>query len=155
MTRIRRRVRARGDRGAAAVEFALIAPVLFLLIFGIIEFGWAEAQQLNVRHGARETARLAAVNYRANTTSTGSTQSAEIVAEACDRMDVQNGARVSLALPSGSASGDEIEVTVSAPLNTLTGYMDFALGGKTITSTVTSRLERAATFSAVTNQACP
>ena len=132
-----------------------MAPVLFLLIFGIVEFGWAEAQQLNIRHGARETARLAAVNYRVNTSSTGTVQSSEIIDEACDRMDIQEGATITLALPEGSATGDEIRVTVSAPLNTVTGYMDFALGGKTLTSTVTSRLERTATFAAVTNQACP
>ena len=55
--------RGKGDEGAALVEFALIAPILFLLIFGVIEFGWAFSQNMDVRHGARETARLAAVNY--------------------------------------------------------------------------------------------
>jgi len=32
--------RAFGRRGAAAVEFAVISPLLFTLLFGIIEFGW-------------------------------------------------------------------------------------------------------------------
>lgn len=49
------------DRGAAALEFALVVPVLLLLIFGIIEFGLAFQAQLALTHGAREGARLAAV----------------------------------------------------------------------------------------------
>ncbi|MGH2686892.1 MAG: TadE family protein, partial [Actinomycetota bacterium] len=45
--------RARGDGGASAVEFALVAPLLFLLIAGTIEFGWAFHQIMDLRHGAR------------------------------------------------------------------------------------------------------
>ena len=54
----------RGERGASLVEFALTAPFLILLLLGIIEFGWAFNQNLDVRHGARETARLVDVNRR-------------------------------------------------------------------------------------------
>jgi len=34
------------DRGAAAVEFALLLPVLLLLVFGIIDFGRALNAQI-------------------------------------------------------------------------------------------------------------
>ncbi len=37
--RMAKRMRARGTSGSAAIEFAMIAPVLFLFIFGIIETG--------------------------------------------------------------------------------------------------------------------
>ena len=30
----------RGERGSAALEFGLVAPVIFLLIFGIIQYGY-------------------------------------------------------------------------------------------------------------------
>jgi Flp pilus assembly protein TadG len=36
MTRFRRR---RDEGGAAAVEFALLAPIVLLLVFGIIQYG--------------------------------------------------------------------------------------------------------------------
>lgn len=51
----------RGERGAVAVEFALILPLLVLLLFGIIEFGQAYNAYITVTHAAREGARLAAV----------------------------------------------------------------------------------------------
>ncbi len=54
--------RRRGEQGAAAVEFALIAMILFTLLFGIIQFGlWFWAWQAG-GHAAREAARVAAVS---------------------------------------------------------------------------------------------
>jgi len=52
---------ARDDKGAAAVEFALVLPILVLLLFGMIEFGVVYDAQLQVTHAAREGARRAAV----------------------------------------------------------------------------------------------
>ncbi len=49
-----------GDRGAAAVEFALLLPVLLLVVFGIIDFGRALNAQITLTQAAREGARLAA-----------------------------------------------------------------------------------------------
>lgn len=40
-----------GQRGAALVEFAILLPLLLVVVMGIIEFGYALAQQLDVRHG--------------------------------------------------------------------------------------------------------
>ncbi len=56
---MRRRQR---ERGSVAVEFALIFPVVVLVIFGIIQYGyqyWAMSQASAI---AREVARLAIVN---------------------------------------------------------------------------------------------
>ncbi len=50
------------DRGAAAVEFALLLPILLLLVFGIIDFGRALNAQVTLTQAAREGARLAALN---------------------------------------------------------------------------------------------
>lgn len=49
------------DRGAAAVEFALLLPVLLLIVFGIIDFGRALNAQITLTQAAREGARLAAL----------------------------------------------------------------------------------------------
>jgi Flp pilus assembly protein TadG len=50
-----------GERGAAAVEFALVAPLLVLLICGIIDFGRAYSTLNQLAAAAREGARIAAV----------------------------------------------------------------------------------------------
>jgi len=49
------------DRGAAAVEFALLLPLLMLLVFGIVDFGRALSAQITLTQAAREGARLAAL----------------------------------------------------------------------------------------------
>jgi len=58
----RRRVRPGGERGVAAVEFAIILPLLMMVLFGIMGFGFAMAQSASLASGAREGARLGAVN---------------------------------------------------------------------------------------------
>jgi Flp pilus assembly protein TadG len=55
------RARARGEEGAAAVEFALIVGVLAMLIFGMLQFGLAFFQLQNLRAATREGARAGAV----------------------------------------------------------------------------------------------
>jgi Flp pilus assembly protein TadG len=52
-----------GERGAAAVEFALILPILLTLVFGIVEFGWAFGQQVSLGNAAREAARTMAIHW--------------------------------------------------------------------------------------------
>jgi Flp pilus assembly protein TadG len=49
------------DEGASAIEFALLAPVLFVVVFGIIGFGVAFLQVQTARGAVREGARAAAV----------------------------------------------------------------------------------------------
>jgi Flp pilus assembly protein TadG len=127
------------DRGANLVEFAILAPLLILLVFGIIEFSWAFAQNLNVRHGAREGARLAAVDFT------------PLVAETCSRMDIVSGASVTIAgtdLNGGGVDvGDEVAVTVSAPLNPITGLFNTWLP-PTLSSTVAIRIEQTPSWTA-------
>src|SRR5437762_7539795 len=48
-------------RGQSMVEFALIVPLLFLFILGIIEMGYALFVYTSVQNAAREGARAAAV----------------------------------------------------------------------------------------------
>jgi Flp pilus assembly protein TadG len=53
--------RRRGDRGAAAVEFALVFPMLVLLVVGIAEFGRAYNIQTTISGAARESVRVMAL----------------------------------------------------------------------------------------------
>ena len=58
---MRIRAEVRKEQGAAAVEFAIIAGLLFMLIFGMIEYGFAFFQMQSLRSATREGARVAAV----------------------------------------------------------------------------------------------
>lgn len=138
-------IRRDKEKGANLVEFALLAPLLFLLLFGIIEFGWVFSQNLDVRHGAREGARLAAVNYPvgplASAPARTASQTSAIVAEVCGRMDVAAGAKVTFA--SSGDVGDPATATVRAPAETLTGFLDWAIPSSLeLSSTVEIRLEQ-------------
>jgi Flp pilus assembly protein TadG len=50
-----------GERGAAAVEFALVVPLLILLFLGIVEFSQALQVQARLSAAAREGARVVAL----------------------------------------------------------------------------------------------
>lgn len=54
--------RTENDAGAAAVEFALILPVLLLIVLGIINFGYLFGQKLALNQAVREGARAAVVS---------------------------------------------------------------------------------------------
>ena len=52
----------KSQRGAAALEFALVFPVLLLLLVGIVDFGMLMSTQSVVANAAREGARTAALS---------------------------------------------------------------------------------------------
>src|SRR6185503_5727235 len=61
-------LRFRGRRpegGQALAEFALVAPIFFLLVFGVIQVGLVMAAQNGLVDGVRDAARRAAT-YRIN-----------------------------------------------------------------------------------------
>jgi hypothetical protein len=123
------------QNGAALLEFAIVVPLLFLLLFGIIEAAWAFNQQLEVRHGAREGARLVAVNAGDDN---------YVATEVCDRMHFSGDEAATLITisTSGSAIGDTATVTIVAPYDGLTGFFDGVFGGASFDSTVEIRLEQ-------------
>ncbi|MBJ7356716.1 TadE family protein [Nocardioides sp.] len=62
MTRYARTSREQGDRGTAAVELALVAPLLTLLVMGVISYGYMLSFRQALSQGAAEGARAAAVS---------------------------------------------------------------------------------------------
>lgn len=56
----RARTRRGADRGAAAVEFALLFPLFLMLVFGIIGMGFGFNQKINLTQAAREASRYGA-----------------------------------------------------------------------------------------------
>ena len=55
------RFRSIDETGASAVEFAIVAAILFMLVFGIIQFGIAYYRLQGLQAAAREGARVASI----------------------------------------------------------------------------------------------
>jgi Flp pilus assembly protein TadG len=106
--------RWRDDRGAVLVEFALIAPVLILLLFGIVEYGLVLNAQLQVTGAARQAARTMAV-----TGSVASAQSAAIASTAA-LSPVLTTSNVTFSEPACTA-GSNVTATVAYDKPFITG----------------------------------
>jgi hypothetical protein len=94
------------------VEFALLAPFLILLLLGVIEFGYLLGEFNDVRHGAREAARAAAVDLGDNTA---------IHDVACDAMDLTTNVSVRLTDSPTGSFGETASVQVTASPGSLSG----------------------------------
>jgi len=57
-----RRTPQENERGASAVEFALVMPFLMLIVFGIIVYGMVFAQSLSLSNAARQAARSGVID---------------------------------------------------------------------------------------------
>ncbi|MBT2552948.1 TadE/TadG family type IV pilus assembly protein [Arthrobacter sp. ISL-5] len=108
-----------GEKGAAAVEFALILPILLMLVLGIFEFGRAFNIQVALSEAAREAARYAAVHYADAGYSDEDAQNAGVVAAPSVDLVADN---VDVAHDAGACSpGDNVVVTVTFNTTYLTG----------------------------------
>ncbi|MGN6147529.1 MAG: TadE/TadG family type IV pilus assembly protein [Rhizomicrobium sp.] len=79
--RLRRRWRTDGKKGSAAIEFAMIAPVLFLFLFGIIETGVIFFGSAMLQNATDDTAR----QIRTGTLS-GTLKQADLVKQICSEV---------------------------------------------------------------------
>lgn len=148
------RVRKRGDDGASLVEFAVAMPLLLILVLGIIEFGFLLAQMNEIRHGAREGARYAAVSRPDFDGGGGVGDAADVIAVTCDSINLP-GTTVSVALSGGSDRLDFATLTVTADTEPLSGFpLLSAMLPDTLTNEATFRLEQDAGWSSFADTAC-
>jgi Flp pilus assembly protein TadG len=72
----RRRITRREEHGQAAVEFALVLPVIAVMALGLVAVGLAVRNELAVELAAREGARAAAVSASPATAAAAAAQRA-------------------------------------------------------------------------------
>jgi hypothetical protein len=144
--RPRGRLRAfrRDQCGTALVEFALIAPLLFLLLFGIIDFGRALNYYNQVTQLAGQGARAAVVNTMPDGTPiTSGTALQTALVNATAQPELKNGEIVCIKGPLPTKVGDPVTVKVSYQFHflPLVGAAAQALGGLNLSATETERAE--------------
>jgi Flp pilus assembly protein TadG len=104
------------------VEMAFVAPVLLLILLGIIEFGFKFAQFNEVRHTAREAARFAAVS-EPDLDGDADFDENDVVQAVCDAFNLSGTGNVDLDLAqvTGDEIGDTAEITVTLHTTSLSG----------------------------------
>lgn len=136
------------EEGAALVEFALVLPVLLVLLLGMLDFGKAFNYWIDQTHLANEGARWAAVNKNPGG---GSLQ--QYVRSQANTPELRDGGTASVAgpiqicitFPNGTSQvGDPVRVTASTTYNWLP-FLGSRLGiaQTTMTASATMRLEAA------------
>jgi Flp pilus assembly protein TadG len=147
-----------GERGVALIEFALVLPMILLLLLGMIDVGKAVNYWNDETHLANEAARYAAVN---KSPVTGTTIN-QAVRDEADSAELRNGGTGSISTPGvqiciwfpqnanpaddpvrDHAIGDPVQVTVHAQYNWLAYLVGKGLPVHSdLTATSTMRIEQ-------------
>ncbi len=120
------RARRQKDSGIVAVETALILPVLLLLTFGLIEYGWLFLKSQEITNAARRGARVA---VRADATSSDVISAVNNVMTASDLGDSGYQVTITPSVISTTSPGDVITVQITLP------YANVSLTGTPIVPT--------------------
>ncbi|MFH5878566.1 TadE/TadG family type IV pilus assembly protein [Arthrobacter sp. NA-172] len=102
------------ERGAVAVEFAILAPLLIMLLLGIMEFGRAYNVQVSLSNAAREGVRVMAI-------SNDQTAAKTAAKNAAVSLNPQLADTNFTFSPASCTSGAQMSVTIKYTLSTLTG----------------------------------
>ena len=122
------------EHGVAAVEMALMLPILVMIVFAIINFAAVLYDYIVITNAAREGARWASINthtaFSCASSAAGTADPCEIAnSYAADRLLNFGAASVTHATASGAASAGSL-VTVTVTFNFtgigwfLSGYLD-------------------------------
>lgn len=108
--------RARGERGSVLVEAAFITPVLFFLLFSILEFGMAFRDYLAVANTTRDGARAASIYGNDLTADFDILQTIADASNVIDRRDIERiviyeASGPNAVVPSTCANGTPVQGT--------------------------------------------
>lgn len=107
------------ERGAVAVEFAIVAPLLIMILLGIMEFSRAYNAQASLSAAAREGVRVMAITGKSSDAITAAKNTAATLRPALKDTDISFGTPCPTAPAAGSSP--QITITVTYSLSTLTG----------------------------------
>jgi Flp pilus assembly protein TadG len=112
------------ERGAVAVEFALLAPVLIMLVLGITEFGRAYNVQISLSSAAREGVRVMAIGNNPTAARTAVRNAAVSLQPALSDASITFS-------PATCTPGAQMTLKITYNLSTMTGIAGpFAMEGQ-------------------------
>lgn len=150
-------LRTLNDKGTALIEFALVVPLLLMLLFGIIEFGMMVYNQQVITNASREAARAGIVSASPRKTPSEITSIAdnycngrlvtfgEANTPGCDIhpiREMEDGTEVEIT--TGDAEfGDKLKITVSYNYSFLLmpSFMSDLIGGKNLAAQTVMQYE--------------
>lgn len=112
------------ERGAAAVEFALLMPILIMILLGIMEFGRAYNVQMSLTNAAREGVRSVAISSVEEDALIATINAAPTLNPQLDDTNIDFGYQAVPATtpsPTACSPGRQVTVTVTYSLRTMTG----------------------------------
>ena len=127
----------RDQDGAAAVEFALLLPLLVLLLFGLIQFGLAFNTKIQATNAAREGARMAVVGIDNWADVGGGLPFWQAVQQNAGVGDIDN-----CVLDTTDVVGGTLTVTFDYPLDLVIPFMPNPPSWQTGTAQATMRIEQ-------------
>lgn len=121
----------KSEKGQSLVEFALILPVLVVLLLGVVDFGRVFHTYLTIDHAGREAARAASIGKSGLEAEQVAVASASSINLTLDHVVVNKG-----------ESGSDAEVIISYPFSFMTPFIsDFFSGNYEINNTTVMRVE--------------
>lgn len=106
----------RGERGAAAVEFALVVPLLLVLVLGIAEFGRAYNISTTLSSAARAGARTMALENSTSAARSAAQGAAPGISLSASQITVTPGS-----CPTSGTSSTLVTVSITYPMTFVTG----------------------------------
>lgn len=127
----------RHTRGSVAVEFAVVAPLLFAVVLGLVEFGRAIMVEQTVVSASREACRTAVL---------AGTTKQDVINRATASLNAAGINQFTIAMspdpPSGASEATPVTVTIAVSFNNVTWLpVPIYLGGKNLTASTVMRRE--------------
>ncbi len=123
--------RGTGDEGQAAVELALVLPLVAILLLVLVQVGLLVRDQILVIHAAREAAREAAVDA-----------AADVPTRAAAASSTLDEARLSVEASGRGGPGSRVRIHVTYRAPTDVPLVGAAIPDVTLEASATMRVER-------------
>ena len=128
--------RAADARGQALAEFALVLPILLLVLFGILEFGLALNTESDETHLANEVARYAIINENPG----GAEELQQWAKKQGDNNFLTSSGQVCVSFPEGAEAGKPVKVEATSTIKWLP-ILNLKAASSTLKGTAYMRLE--------------